>query len=144
MTQRRRTETRSKAPVYWRKAHRFARAAHQNAEAQEWDPALSNAIHALINAADAFCVHYRGERSAGDAHEDALDLLAGLDELDAAARQGLGRHLGALLSRKNLAQYEGRLVEGREVQDALKHLDRGLDPVRGIAKRIGWPEERRS
>lgn len=45
------------ASAYWTKGMRFAAAARLNASAHQWDPAVSNAINAIINVVDALCVH---------------------------------------------------------------------------------------
>lgn len=127
-----------KARVYWQKAQRYARAARANRDAGEHDPAMSNAVNAVINVVDALCVLHAGERSAGESHHDAVRLLNSLKGLDAKVRDGVGRRLSALLSVKGLAQYEGELVSERQADDALKDMDRALAAVADIARENGW------
>lgn len=136
---RRKKEPRERAVVYWRKAGRFARAARRNGAEGDWDPAVANAINAVINLADALCVHYRGERSAGEAHHEAIAVLGSVAELDPETRRALEDHLGALLDRKGLAQYEGRLLEKGDAEAAVRHLERAAKPARALAGRLGWP-----
>lgn len=134
------SEDRSRAIVYFTKCERFADAARQNAHAQNWDPAAANAVNAIINLVDALCVHYQGQRNAGGSHHDALGLLRGLAELDAKTRAALDKHLGALLSVKSLAQYEGRLMGRMDTDDAISHMERALRAVRELPPIRAWTE----
>lgn len=131
-------EPRERAPIYWKKAVRFAHAATTNASERDWDPAVANAINAVINVVDAFCVHYQGLRGASSSHADALQLLDGCRDLDSEVRSLLKKHLGALLGRKGLAQYEGRLLAQADADEALRHLERALNAARPKAEALGW------
>lgn len=124
--------------MYWQKAGRFADSARAAEGAGNWDPAAANAVNAVINLVDALCVHYRGQRSASDRHADAMGLLAGLGEVEAPVRSLLGRHLAALLSVKNLAQYEGRLVDASEARSALAHMERAFEAARRLPPVSAW------
>ena len=121
-----RSEPRGKALTYWKKARRFAESARMNAEAHNWDPCVASAVNAVVNLADALCVHYTGQRSASESHQDALTLLRGVSGIDPTLKQAMEKHLGALLSMKALAQYEGRLVEAGDGRAALQHMDRAF------------------
>lgn len=126
------------AKVYWQKANRFAHAAEANAKEENWDPAVANAINAVINAVDALCVHYRGLRSASGSHRDALQILDSCIELDSKDREVLRRHLSALLGQKTFAQYDGRLMDAQDAEAALSHMDRALAAAIPIARARGW------
>lgn len=133
-----RPEPRSRAKMYWQKSQRFARAARSNAESGEWDPAVANAVNAVINLVDAVCVHYLGARAAGEAHNEAIAVLSQASEADADLRLSLGKHLSALLGVKSLAQYEGRLLEKHDAKRALAHMERSLRAAEELAERHGW------
>lgn len=128
----------AKAKVYWEKAQRYARAARANAAAGENDPAVSNAVHAVINVADALCIQYLGKRSASGAHGDALRLLGTATDLDAGVREQVGKRLGALLSVKHLAEYEDELVGDADVAEALKDMERAIAAALPVARKHGW------
>lgn len=124
---------------YWKKALRFARAAHANHEAELWDPAIANATNALVNLVDALCVHYLGFRSASESHGDALNHFALVAEIDPDVRRRIAQHLERLLAVKNIAQYEGsRPLEGPDSKDALSHMERALELAQPIARRLRW------
>lgn len=127
-----------KARLFWQKSQRFARAARANLAAGEYDPAVSNAVNAVINVVDALCVRERGERSSGESHHGAVRLLSSLKGLDADVREGLGKRLSALLSTKTLAQYEGELVARADAEHAIRDMDRALAAVAAVAKKAGW------
>lgn len=135
---RTKVEEKSNARIYWVKAQRFAHAAQTNSEQGDWDPAVANAVNAIINIVDAICVHYQGERSAGESHFEALELLGRVERMDAKLRDALRKHLGAVLEMKSLAQYDGRLCEERDAVVAIKHLERATDAVVPVAKANRW------
>lgn len=87
---------------------------------------------------DAVCVHYRAERNTGDNHEEAVAFLAEISELDARTRDSLRRHLGAVLAKKNAAEYESRLLERDEAEACLRHLRRAVQALLPLACRLGW------
>lgn len=95
-------------------------------------------MNAVINLVDAVCVHYRGQRSATDRHADAMGILSGLSEVEPPVRSLLGRHLAALLSVKNLAQYEGRLVDASEARSAISHMERAFEAARKLPPVAAW------
>ena len=72
-----RTKPVSSAQVraYAGKADEFADAAANEALAGRYIAATSLAIHAGINAADAVCGARRGERAAGEDHDQVLSML---------------------------------------------------------------------
>jgi HEPN domain-containing protein len=102
-----RAEPRHKAAIFWQKADRFSNAAAMNAENEDWDPAVANAVNSVINLTDAVCVHYVGLRSAGD----------------------------SLLDMKGIAQYEGRLLDKNDADKALKAMGRAFEAVKPICCR---------
>lgn len=132
------TEPAARAGTYWQKAVRFADAARSCAEQQNWDPATANAINAIINLVDAACVHYMGQRSASGHHEDAVALLGQAADMDAEPRRRLGSHLQSALTKKNLAQYEGRLCTHGDARDALRHMERAFEAMRAVSEANGW------
>lgn len=103
-----------------------------------WDPAVANATNAVINLVDAVCVHYRGLRSAGASHHDALHVLSGVSELDPQTTTSLRKHLTGLLSVKSVAQYEGRLLDAPDAERALAHMDRAFGALEERARDLGW------
>lgn len=124
---------------YWKKALRFAQAAHANHEGALWDPAIANATNALVNVVDALCIHYLGFRSASESHGDALNHFARVAEIDPDVRRRIAQHLERLLAVKNIAQYEGsRPLEEPDSNAALSHMERALEMSRPIARRLRW------
>lgn len=133
-----RAEPRAKARSYFLKAERFARAARANHAAGDHDPAMSNAVNAVINLVDAVCVHASGTRSSSANHGEAIRLLGGLKDVDPALRDALGKRLSTLLTVKGLAQYEGDLVSAAAAEDALQDMDRAFKATAAFAKKTGW------
>lgn len=134
-----RAEPRHNALTFWKKGQRFAHSATANAAAGDWDPAVANAVNAVINISDAICVHYMGVRSAGDSHHDAVNLLGAATDMSPEVRAALTRQLEALLNMKTIAQYEGRLLAEKDAEKALKAMTRAFEAVRPLAMNQGWP-----
>ena len=95
---------------------------------QEWNASTINAIHSCIAACDSICVYFLGKRSAGDKHGDAVKLfkmIKNSKEIDANASR-----ISRILSIKNMAEYEERLVFKSESEKILKDCERLFDYVK--------------
>ncbi len=139
-----RSEPRHRATIYWQKSLRFAHAALTNSTQGDWDPAVANAVNAVINLTDALCVHYMGTRSASESHFDVLNLLASAPDMAPDLRTALARHLESLLNVKGIAQYEGRLLGKVDAERALKHMDRAFQAAQAVATSNSWPKQGKS
>jgi hypothetical protein len=92
-------------------------------ESGYWNACVVIAIHCAINSIDAWTVHSIGSRYAGEKHEDAYLLLKetgmSLDELESKKQQH-----SSLLSMKARAEYEEKLLNHRDAENARKACDR--------------------
>jgi len=108
---------------YLRKSEEYFGAAQECLRAGRWNAAVINAVHCGISACDALTVFMLGIRHAGERHEDAISLLqtAGLpkDVLIAKSRQ-----LSRLLGIKNAAEYEERLMDKKDANEAVRDAER--------------------
>src|SRR5207302_612458 len=97
------------------------------------DAAMLNAIHAAISAVDAVTVALAGIRSTDPDHLRAAGLLQEVG----AAGGALAIHanqLRALLSRKNVVEYESRRATSRESTDAVKRAERLVGWAKQVVK----------
>lgn len=120
---------RARARSYLALARQFAESARDDHGKQRWDAAVSAAAHAVISATDAVCVWYLKRRSRGPSHEEALNLVRDVGEVDAEERSRLVRNVQDLLDLKHKAEYEGRPCRKRDGDRALKALERALETV---------------
>jgi len=90
-----------------------------------WNAAVVNAIHSIISSADALTVFFKGVRHAGEKHEDVITLLQTIG-LDQGALKAKTRQLSRLLSIKNAAEYEERLMSKSDATSAIKDAERFL------------------
>ena len=88
-----------------------------------WNAAVVNAIHCAISASDALTVFYIGFRNAGERHTDVLGLMqkTGIDQRELSPKLS---QLSSLLSIKNLAEYEERLMGREDAEAARKSCER--------------------
>ena len=111
---------------YLKRAEECHRAARHSFDAQEWNAATINAIHASIAAVDALCVYYLGKRNASDSHNVAVALFKSIP-LDAAGKTANANRLVRILGIKNMAEYEERLVYRTEAEKVMKDGERLLE-----------------
>jgi len=108
---------------YLKKSEEYFGAAQECLRTGRWNAAVINAVHCGISACDALTVFMLGIRHAGERHEDAISLLqtAGLpkDVLMAKSRQ-----LSRLLGIKNAAEYEERLMDKNDANEAVRDAER--------------------
>ncbi len=110
---------------YLKKARENFEAVRDCIDNGRWNAAVMNAVHCGINACDAVTVFTIGLRHAGDRHEDAIALLQSLN-LDTEVLSSKTRQLSRLLGVKNAAEYEERLMTGRDAQEAATSAERLL------------------
>ncbi|MGA2091409.1 MAG: HEPN domain-containing protein [Endomicrobiales bacterium] len=113
---------------YLQRAEECCHAAKASINNQEWTAATINAIHSCIAACDAMCVFYIGKRHAGEGHNDTVVLFKSIkdnEQMNANAKR-----LSRIVSIKNMAEYEERLVYRSEAESALKDCERFLDFVK--------------
>jgi len=87
------------------------------------------AVHAVISACDAICAKFLQRRHAGSDHMQAVEMLNELpidkDEVKPKVRQA-----SRVLSKKNLAEYEDRIIGSEEALSMIKDAERFLAWVR--------------
>jgi uncharacterized protein (UPF0332 family) len=86
-------------------------------------------IHAVISACDAICAKFLQRRHAGSDHMQAVEMLNELpidkDELRPKVRQA-----SRVMSKKNIAEYEDRIIEKSEALQMIRDAERFIDWVR--------------
>ncbi|MCK5396781.1 MAG: HEPN domain-containing protein [Thermoplasmata archaeon] len=120
---RTRAVDRHKFKNYLKKADEHYKAMELSYETGLWTACVVNAIHCAINSIDALTVFYLGFRHAGDRHHDVLQLLLKLD-IDKKELRSKSQQLSNLLSIKNAAEYEERLMDAKDAENARKASDR--------------------
>ncbi len=108
---------------YLKKADEHYKAMESSYNAGLQTACVVNAIHCAINSTDALTVFYLGFRHAGDRHQDALQLLQKLD-IDKHELRSKSQQLSSLLSIKNMAEYEERLMDDGDMENARKACGR--------------------
>lgn len=95
--------------------------------------AATLAVHAVISACDAMCAKFLQRKHAGADHMQAVEMLNALpidkDELKPKVRQA-----SRVLSKKNTAEYEDRIIAKDEAREMTRDAERFVEWVR---KRMG-------
>ena len=108
---------------YLVKSEEFLRAANDSFRRGDYDACTSAAVHSAINAVDALTSFYLQMRHAGESHGDVMMLVRRV-QLSPREIDRLTNHYSAMLKTKNIAEYEDRLLNGKEAEAVLKHLYR--------------------
>ena len=125
--------TRSVSPQvagnYLKKAQEFAAAMETALEEEHWNAAALAAVHAVISAGDAMLAAFVGIRSAEQDHRQIVTLLA--DHLGKDGEKA-SKHVLRVIARKNLVEYEGRLIRQTDAKGMATHVRRLMTLVEGI------------
>lgn len=114
---------------YLTRAEECFHSAKNSFSAQKWTAATINAIHSCIAACDAICIYFLGRRHAGENHNDAVALFKTIKPGDEEMSANSNRIM-RMLSIKNMAEYEERLVFKTEAEKASKNCERFLQFVK--------------
>ena len=128
MTKKRKTRTvdKNQYRAFFAKAKDFASMMDMSLEEGKWNSAGLQAVHTVISASDAIIVYYGGVRSIELDHREVVGLLHDITGESASAA---GRHVLMVIAKKNLVEYEGRLITQSEARDMVEHAVRFLDWV---------------
>ena len=116
---------------YLAKADEFFESMNDNFVKKRFNATVLNAIHCAISSTDALTVFYTGVRQAGDKHEDVVVLLNTLDLLEIKNKN---KQLLNLLSLKNSAEYEEKLMTESNASDSIKNTERFYNWVKSLLK----------
>lgn len=114
---------------YLKRAEECMRAAETSFSREDWTASTVTAIHCCIAACDAMCVYFLGRRYAGEDHANAAKLFLTIKPDDEQIKTNANRFT-RIISIKNMAEYEERLVFKSEAGKALKNCGRFLEYVK--------------
>jgi len=131
MTKKRKTRSVDKGQYlsFLVKAKDFAFMMDAALESGKWNSAGLQAVHAVISASDAVIVYYGGIRSAELDHREVVGLL---QEILGEKALTAGRHVTRVIAKKNLVEYEERLITQTEAREMAEHARRFLEWVIGM------------
>lgn len=128
MTKKRKTRAvdKNQYDAFLAKAKDFASMMDMSLEQGKWNSAGLQAVHTVISASDAVIVYYGGVRSIELDHREVVGLL---HDIMGESSSAAGRHVSRVIAKKNLIEYEGRLISQSEARDMVEHARRFLDWV---------------
>lgn len=110
------------------KAEDFLEGARKEVNAHS-NAAATLAVHAVISACDAICAKLLQRKHAGADHMQAVEMISELpidkDELRSKVRQA-----SSVLSKKNMAEYEDRIITKDEADEMIRDAERFVEWVR--------------
>ncbi len=114
---------------FLKKSEECLKAAKNSLNSKEYNASAIAAIHCCIAGCDSMCVYNLGRRSLGENHNDAVKLFKTIRENDAELDRNANR-ISRILNLKNMAEYEERLVSGKEAEKILKDCERLIEYVK--------------
>src|SRR3989337_1376001 len=134
MTKKRKTKAVNKNQyrAFLAKAKDFAFMMDISLEEGKWNSAGLQAVHTVISASDAVIVYYGGVRSTEVDHREVVGLLHNIIGEKASAA---GKHISRVIAKKNLVEYEERLIIQSEARDMMDHAKRFLEWVNEMLPR---------
>ncbi len=114
---------------FLRKSEECFHAASNSFNVKEYNASAIAAIHSCISGCDSMCVYNLGKRSLGENHNDAIKLFKTIKENDAGL-DGNANRISRILNLKNMAEYEERMVSGKEAGKILKDCERLLEYIK--------------
>lgn len=114
--------------IYLNKAMEFLDGAKVLAEKGSWNPSAVLSVHAVISACDAICARFLQLRSSGAVHLQAIELLNSLP-IDRGEIEAKLKQARRVISMKNAAEYEDRLIKQDEAQEMFRDAERIVEWV---------------
>lgn len=127
--QKTRDVVRSNFRNYLQKAQECYNSAMNSYHNRMWNSSEIMCIIAAISGIDALCAHYLGKRYAGDRHDGVIELFRTLPIDDKLLDKNSTR-LSRIISIKNLAEYEDRLLHEDDAARLTKEAERFLEFVK--------------
>jgi len=109
--------------IYLEKAGEFYKSMQENYDKGRWNASVADAVHCAISCCDAMTSFYLGFRHAGERHLDAVELFRKID-LNKKELESKIRNYISLVSVKNIAEYEDRLMNSKDAATARKACER--------------------
>ena len=124
MVKKRRTAkaTQVEAKKFRKKALQYRKAMQLSHDANLWDAAVSNAVHAVILMANAVTIRYAGEYFIGQDHNQAHGYME--EAVDSEEASKAAKQMQAILRLKGLVEYEARSCTAKESADTVKRIER--------------------
>jgi hypothetical protein len=114
-------EEKIKYVVYAEKARQFYETMLHARDVECWAAVGLNAVHCVISMNDALTVFYIQERSSGEDHSSAAELLARISANDSENQKA---NLKRIIAKKNAIAYENREFRQSEALEILKQVQR--------------------
>ena len=114
---------------FLKRAEECFHAAQNSFSGEEWNSATISAIHSCIAACDAVCVYFLGKRHASENHEEVVNLFRTIKSDNEEIKTNANR-ISRILSVKNMAEYEERLIYKSEAEKILKDCERFFEFVK--------------
>jgi len=123
MVRRQRTSKAEQVDVrkFAEKAKEYKRAMEISFAESLWDPAVSNAVHALLLMANAVTAQIKREYYTGQDHDGAAGYLLEVAGPDAKTAVN---QMQRVVSMKTTAEYDRRSFNSKDAQDTVKRVNR--------------------
>ncbi len=116
--------------IYLARAEQYLRAMEACFNGRDWDACVGNAVHCIIAAQDAFCIHTRAQRYKGTEHREAAEFFRNI--MQSGEHKKASQRLAELIRIKTDAEYGDRSLTEKDAQQAKKNAERFLAYVKSF------------
>ncbi len=116
--------------VYLVRAEQYLRSMYSSVEKSDWDASVGNAIHCIISAQDAFCIHMKAQRYKGTDHREAAEFFRNLFQTE--EHKKASQRLFDIIQIKTDAEYGDRSFSEKEAKQAKLNAERFLAYVKSF------------
>ena len=120
----------AEARTYLKKAEEFYQTMLETYRQKWWNSAGLEGVHCAISATDAILGFKARIRSAGESHNDSVDLLRSLVKHENTDQQAF--RLARVISKKNVVEYDSRDFTEEEAAAIVKDVSRYLEWIKAL------------
>jgi uncharacterized protein (UPF0332 family) len=119
--------------VFMKKAEENTDSAESSLKLGRYNAAAVSAVHGAISAADALCAFSLAKRSASEKHKDAAALII-MTHFPKETTARIAKLFESIISIKNMAEYEQRLVKPKDAERAVREAVDLLSAVKAAIR----------
>jgi uncharacterized protein (UPF0332 family) len=119
--------------VFMKKAEENTDSAENSLKSGRYNAAAVSAVHGAISAADALCAFSLAKRSASETHKDAAALIM-MTKFSKETNVRIAKLFESIISIKNMAEYEQRLVKPKDAEIAVREAVDLLSAVKAAIR----------
>ncbi|MFH0987101.1 MAG: HEPN domain-containing protein [Candidatus Micrarchaeota archaeon] len=118
-----------------KKADEFYASMQEALQKRRWNAVGLTGIHCAISCCDALTAYFLGKRSAGERHEEVVELLKEIKSIDESEKKARITQILNILKPKTKVSYDSEIFRENEALDLAKRVERFYEWVKSILQK---------